>query len=338
MVIIVRSGSDPTTVENLIHRINELGFTPHPIYGVEKTVIAVIGEKTQEKIAVLESMPGVERIVPILQPYKLAGKEVKPEPSFVEVREGVVIGGEEVVVMAGPCALESREQFLRIGNYVKAAGGKVLRGGVFKPRTSPHDFQGLREEGIDLLMHAREELGMAVITEIIDPRHVETMHECTDIFQIGARNMQNFTLLSEVGKSDKPVLLKRGLAATIDDLLKAAEYVLIEGNTNVILCERGIRTFETQTRNTLDISAVPVLKRLSHLPVIVDPSHATGHAWMVPSLAKAAIAAGADGLLIETHYDPVEALVDGAQSLSADDFAQLMAELPAFCAAAGRRL
>ena len=338
MVIIVRSGSDPTTVENIIHRINELGFTPHPIYGVEKTVIAVIGEKTQEKIAVLESMPGVERIVPILQPYKLAGKEVKPEPTLVEVREGVVFGGEEIVVMAGPCALESREQFLRIGKYVKAAGAKVLRGGVFKPRTSPHDFQGLREEGIDLLMHAREELGMAVITEIIDPRHVETMHECTDIFQVGARNMQNFTLLSEVGKSDKPVLLKRGLAATIDDLLKAAEYVLIEGNKNVILCERGIRTFETQTRNTLDISAVPVLKRLSHLPVIVDPSHATGHAWMVPSLSKAAIAAGADGLLIETHYDPQEALVDGAQSLSADEFAALMGELPAFCTAAGRRL
>jgi 3-deoxy-7-phosphoheptulonate synthase len=325
-------------VDSIVERVTELGFTPHPIYGVEKTVIAVIGEKTQEKIALLESMPGVERIVPILQPYKLAGKELRQEPTVITLSGGLQIGGERVVVMAGPCAVENHDQYMRIAAYVREAGAGVLRGGVFKPRTSPHDFQGLREDGIELLCEARATLGMAVITEIIDPRHVESMYDCTDIFQIGARNMQNFTLLSEVGKSDKPVLVKRGLAATIDDLLKAAEYVIVEGNRNVMLCERGIRTFETQTRNTLDISAIPALKRLSHLPVIVDPSHASGHAWMVPALAKAAIAAGADGLLIETHCDPAQALVDGAQSLAPDEFRQLMAELPAFCTAAGRAL
>jgi 3-deoxy-7-phosphoheptulonate synthase len=336
MVIIVKSGSNRQTIDTIIQRVTELGFAPHPIYGVEKTVIAVIGEKTQEKIHVLESLPGVDRIVPILQPYKLAGREVTPESTVIDLGDDLTIGGEKIIVMAGPCAVESREQFLRVAEYVKAAGAKIMRGGVFKPRTSPHDFQGLREEGISLLCEARQTCGMRIITEIIDPRHVETMYDCTDIFQIGARNMQNFTLLSEVGKCDKPVMVKRGLAATIDDLLKAAEYVIVEGNRNVMLCERGIRTFETQTRNTLDISAVPVLKHISHLPVIVDPSHAAGHSWMVPALSKAAVAAGADGLLIETHYSPADALVDGPQALSEEDFGQLMSELPAFCTAAGR--
>ena len=338
MVIIVETGADEETIENLINKVAALGFTPHPIYGVEKTVIAVIGEKTQAKIEVLETMPGVERIVPILQPYKLAGREVKPETTVIEVREGVSVGGEQVVMMAGPCAVESYEQFLNIARYVKQSGAHMLRGGIFKPRTSPHDFQGLHEEGIPIAKAVKEEVGLPFITEVVDARHLEALHEVADVFQVGARNMQNFALLTELGKADRPVMIKRGMSATVDDLLQAAEYAVVEGNEEVMLCERGIRTFETQTRNTLDISAVIALKRLSHLPVIVDPSHASGRDWMVPGLSKAAVAAGADGLLVETHWHPQEALVDGAQSLTPLEFANLMTSLRAFCEAAGRGL
>ncbi|MGD9497352.1 MAG: 3-deoxy-7-phosphoheptulonate synthase [Armatimonadota bacterium] len=338
MVIIVETGADRQTVDNLIEKVRSLGFTPHPIFGVEKTVIAVIGHKTQEKIEILQTMPGVQQIIPILKPYKLVGREVRAETTIIEISEGLAIGGERVLVMAGPCALESYEQFSETARYVRASGAHLLRGGIFKPRTSPHDFQGLREEGIPIARAVKEEVGMPFVTEVVDVRDIEPLREVADVYQVGARNMQNFGLLTELGKVDRPVMLKRGMSATIEDLLQAAEYVVVEGNANVILCERGIRTFETTTRNTLDISAVVALKRFSHLPVVVDPSHASGHDWMVPALCKAAIAAGADGLLIETHPRPQEALVDGHQSLTPSAFEQLMSELPAVCAAMGRTL
>jgi len=337
MVIIMKPDSEAGVIEDVIGKVEELGFQPHPIYGVINTVIAVIGDRTQEAMDILQSMPGVDRVVPILRPYKLAGREVKPETTIVQVGE-VSIGGEAITIISGPCAVESYEQYLTTGRYVKQAGAHILRGSIYKPRTSPHDFQGLHEEGIQLLAAAREELKIPIITEVLDPRHIERLDPVTDIFQIGARNMQNFALLAEVGQANKPVLVKRGMSATIDDLLKAVEYVLVGGNEQVILCERGIRTFETQTRNTLDISAVPIIKRFSHLPVIVDPSHASGEAWLVPALSKAALAAGADGLMIETHPSPQDALVDGPQSLRPDDFGQLMKDLKPFAQAAGRRI
>ena len=338
MVIILRPGTDKAIAERVIDKVKELGFTPHPIYGVINTVIAVIGDRTQEAMETLEAMPGVDRVVPILRPYKLAGREVKPEPTVITLPNGAQIGGPSVAVIAGPCAVESREQFLETASYVKQAGAQVLRGFIYKARTSPHDFQGIRDEGIELLREARDLTGMPLVTEILDTRDVEKLHDVVDVFQIGARNMQNYALLAEVGLSDRPVLLKRGLSATIDDLLKAAEYILVGGNQQVMLCERGIRTFETQTRNTLDISAVPVLQRYSHLPVLVDPSHAGGHDWLVPALSKAAIAAGADGLIIETHPNPAAALVDGPQSLTPEAFKELMGQLPAFAYAAGRTM
>ena len=338
MVIIMKPGTETQLIEDVIEKVEELGFTPHPIYGVINTVVAVIGDRTQEAMDTLQSMPGVDRVVPILRPYKLAGREVKPESTIVQVGEEVAIGGQALVIIAGPCAVESREQYLGTGRYVKEAGAHILRGSLYKPRTSPHDFQGLQEEGIELLAAAREELGMPIITEVLDPRHIELLEPVTDIFQVGACNMQNFALLVEVGRTNRPVLVKRGMSATVDDLLKAAEYVLVGGNQQVILCERGIRTFETQTRNTLDISAVPVIKRFSHLPVIVDPSHASGEAWLVPALSKAALAAGADGLMIETHPSPQDALVDGPQSLRPDDFRQLLGDLRPFAEAAGRTM
>jgi 3-deoxy-7-phosphoheptulonate synthase len=338
MVIIVESGADEETVQNLIDKVEALGFQPHPIYGVEKTVVAVVGEKTQEKIDILETMPGVQQIIPILKPYKLVGREVKSEPTVIDISEDVAIGGDRFIVMAGPCAVEGYEQFRTIAQYVRDEGGHLLRGGLFKPRTSPHSFQGLREEGIPVAKSVKEEIGLPFITEVLDPRHIDMLHEVADIYQVGARNMQNFALLTELGKVDRPVMLKRGMSATVEDVLQAAEYVVVEGNDDVILCERGIRTFETATRNTLDISAVVALKRFSHLPVVVDPSHACGHDWMVPALSRAAVAAGADGLLIETHHHPQQAEVDGAQSLTPPSFEELMEDLAVFCEAAGRTL
>lgn len=338
MVIIVRPGTEKEAVDNIIKKVKELGFTPHPIYGVINTVVAVIGDRTQEAMETLEAMPGVDRVVPILRPFKLAAREVKLEPTVVTLADGTQIGGKAVVVVAGPCAVESREQFLETATYVKQAGAKVLRGFIYKARTSPHDFQGLRDQGIELLREAKQLLEMPLVTEVLDPRDAEKLYDVADVFQIGARNMQNYPLLSEVGRGDKPIILKRGMSATVDDLLKAAEYILVGGNQQVVLCERGIRTFETATRNTLDLSAVPVLKRLTHLPILVDPSHGSGHSELVPALAKAAIAVGADGLIIETHRNPEEALVDAAQALAPDAFRQLMSELPAFASAAGRTM
>jgi 3-deoxy-7-phosphoheptulonate synthase len=329
--------AEPERIQRVIDKVEDLGFQPHPIYGVINTVIAVIGDRTQEAMDVLQAMPDVDRVVPILRPYKLAGREVCPENTIVHVGD-VAIGAEAVCIIAGPCAVESQEQYLSVGRYVKEAGAHILRGSIYKPRTSPHSFQGLQDEGIEFLELAHQELRMPIVTEVLDPRHIERLEPVTDIFQIGARNMQNFALLAEVGRTNKPVLVKRGMSATIDDMLKAAEYVLVGGNTQVVLCERGIRTFETQTRNTLDISAVPVVKRYSHLPLIVDPSHASGEAWMVPALSKAALAAGADGLMIETHPSPQNALVDGPQSLRPDDFRQLLEDLKPFASVAGRTM
>ena len=338
MVIIVESGADEQTVANLIDKVRALGFTPHPIFGVEKTVIAGGGHTTQEKTDIRATTPGVQQIIPILKPYKLVGREVKAETSVISVRDDLDIGGDRFVVMAGPCAVESYDQLSQIARYVKQAGAQMLRGGIFKPRTSPHDFQGLREEGIPIAKAVKEETGLPFITEVVDIRDIEMLHEVADIYQVGARNMQNFALLTELGKVDRPVMLKRAMSGTVEDLLQAAEYVAVEGNAQVILCERGIRTFESSTRNTLDISAVIAMKRFSHLPVVVDPSHASGHDWMVPALSKAAVAAGADGLLIETHSRPQEAMVDGHQSLTPASFKQTMEELAAFCEAAGRTL
>jgi len=325
-------------IEAVIDRVRELGYTPHPIYGTELTVIAAIGdERGKAQLQVLESMPGVDKVVPILQPFKLSGREFKPETTIIKV-EGIEIGGEEIIIMAGPCSVESREQILEVAFAVKEAGAKFFRGGAFKPRTSPYSFQGLGEEGLQLLAEARDQTGLLIITELMDSHDVELVSRYADIIQIGARNMQNYSLLSRLQEIDKPVLLKRGMMSKIEELLLSAEYILAGKNYNVMLCERGIRTFETVTRNTFDISAIPIIKKLSHLPIIADPSHAVGNWEYVNPISKAAIAAGADGLLIEVHPHPEQALSDGVQSLRPDKFARLIKELKPFVEAAGRRM
>jgi 3-deoxy-7-phosphoheptulonate synthase len=283
-------------------------------------------------------MPGVESVVPILKPYKLASREVKPEPSLIELAPGLAVGGGRLVVMAGPCSVESEAQILETAHAVKAAGATVLRGGAFKPRTSPYSFQGMEEDGLKLLALAREATGLPIVTEVVNPRDVDLVARYADILQVGARNIQNFALLKMLGRLDKPILLKRGMATTIQEFLMSAEYILAEGNRRVLLCERGIRTFETATRNTLDISAVPVLKEQTHLPVIIDPSHATGHASLVPSMCFASVAAGCDGLIVEVHPCPEKAASDGPQSLRPTEFAAMMEKLRAFAAVAGKQL
>ncbi len=298
----------------------------HPIHGDIKTVIGAIGDKRLLNIHSISQMQGVETLVPIMKPYKLAGNELQHTPTVIDVG-GVKIGGEEIVVMAGPCAIENEKDFVDTAISVKESGAKILRGGAFKPRSSPYAFQGLEEDGLKIMVAGREATGLKIVTEVVDTRDVELVNKYTDIFQIGARNMQNFRLLSEVGMTRKPVLLKRGLSATIEEWLMAAEYIIAEGNHDVILCERGIRTFETMTRNTLDLSAIPAIKDVSHLPVVVDPSHATGNWKYVPALAKGAIATGADGLIIEVHPNPPCALCDGPQSLRPMRFKSLMEEL-----------
>lgn len=313
-------------VDAVMRRIEDFGLQVHPIYGVEKTVIGVIGDNKTVIVETMIGFPGVESIIPILKPYKLAARDTRPQGSVIDVR-GVQIGGGTLTVMAGPCAVESRDQILNSARMVKMAGGTILRGGAYKPRSSPYSFQGLGEEGLRYLAEAREETGLPIITELTDPRNIELFCEYTDIIQIGARNMQNFILLTEVGKSGHPVLLKRGPSATIEELLLAAEYIIKEGNEQIILCERGISTFETHTRNTLDLSAVAALKRLTHLPVVADPSHAVGLSAIVPDMCYAAVAAGADGLLVEIHPSPSSALCDGPQSLSFEDFSSTMSRI-----------
>ena len=324
MIVVLKSGATDAEVEDVCHRITSMGYSPHTIRGALRTVIGAVGDdRGKDALRSLESLECVESVTPILKPYKLASREVRDEPTEVRVGD-VTIGGTRIVVMAGPCAIESRLQLLDAAEKVKAAGARVLRGGAFKPRTSPYAFQGLEDEGLKLLAEAKRETGLPIVTEVMEPDKVELVAEYADILQVGARNVQNFSLLRRVGEAGKPVLLKRGMATTIQEWLLSAEYVLASGNRNVILCERGIRTFETATRFTLDLNAVPVVKRLSHLPILVDPSHGTGHWEFVEAMAMAGVAAGADGLIIEVHPKPEEALSDGPQSLKPDKFAALM--------------
>ncbi len=337
MIIVMKGTAPKEEVHDVIRTVEELGYQAHVIWGKQRTVIGAVGdERGKARLQSLEVMPGVESVVPILQPFKLASREFKPAPTVVRVRD-VEIGGDRLVVMAGPCAVENHGQLQEIAKLVKHAGASMLRGGAFKPRTSPYAFQGLGEEGLRLLAAAREETGLPIVTEVLKPEDVDLVAGTADMLQVGARNMQNFALLKRAGESGKPVLLKRGMASTIQEFLMAAEYILSEGNYNVVLCERGIRTFETATRFTLDLNAIPVIKKLSHLPLIVDPSHGTGHWEYVTPMAKAAVACGADGLMVEVHVRPEMAVSDGIQSLKPAIFQQLMRELAPFAQAAGRR-
>lgn len=337
MIVVMREGASQREIGDVVTRLEEFGFTIHLSQGVERTIIGAIGEKKPIYLQSIEAMAGVERLVPILEPYKLVSHSFQEETTVVKVGD-VAIGGQEVVVIAGPCAVESESQLFAAAQAVKKAGAKILRGGAFKPRTSPYSFQGLEEEGLKILAAAKGEFGLPTVTEVVNPRDVELVEKYADMLQVGARNMQNFTLLREVGQSKLPVLLKRGLAATIEEWLMAAEYILSEGNRQVVLCERGIRTYETATRNTLDLSAVPLVKELGHLPIIVDPSHATGRWRLVTPLARAAIAAGADGITVEVHPEPGRALSDGPQSLKPEHFQELMAQLKPLCEVMGRKL
>ncbi len=327
MIIVMKKSATTTQIEHVIRWIESVGYMAHPSSGTERTIIGIVGDnrgKSQLKFA--ESLSGVEQIMPILKPYKLASREAKEGNTIIRVGD-VEIGGPKFVVMAGPCAIESDEQLMESAYIVKKGGGDILRGGAFKPRTSPYSFQGLEEEGLKLLKKARETVGVPVVTEVLNTTDVELVEEYADILQIGARNVQNFALLKKVGHVRKPVLLKRGMMTNIEEFLMSAEYIISSGNDNVILCERGIRTFETATRNTLDISAVPVLKELTHLPVIIDPSHASGHWKYVIPLTRAAVAVGADGIMVEVHPHPDKAFSDGIQSLKPKKFYQLMEEV-----------
>jgi 3-deoxy-7-phosphoheptulonate synthase len=339
MIIVMKAEAGKKEKSEVLKRIKELGYQPHVIHGTTRDVIGAVGdERGKLVLQSLESMPGVESVVPILQPYKLASKEVKKESSIIRISDTVAIGGKEIIVMAGPCSVESESQIIESAEAVKAAGAQVLRGGAFKPRTSPYSFQGLEEEGLKLLAKAREITGLPVVTEVVNPETAELVAEYADILQIGARNSQNFALLKKVGQLNRPVLLKRGMSMSIQEFLMSAEYVMSEGNQAVILCERGIRTFETATRNTLDLSAIPVLKGKTHLPVIADPSHGTGNYHYVAPMAFAAVAAGADGLMIEVHPDPERASSDGPQSLKPKKFAAMMVKLRLIAEAAERSL
>ncbi len=338
MIVILRPDATEQQIKHIIEKAEKLGLKSHISRGVERTIIGFIGPEDVLRTTPLEVFPGVERVMPVLAPYKLVSREFKKEDSIIAINKDVKVGGKKLVVIAGPCSVESYESLLSVAQKIRKAGANVLRGGAFKPRTSPYDFQGLGEEGLKYLQAVGKEVGIATVTEVLDPRHVDLINRYVDVFQIGARNMQNFSLLKEVGLTQKPVLLKRGLSATIKDLLMSAEYILAQGNFNVMLCERGIRTFETATRNTLDINAVPVVKQLSHLPIIVDPSHGTGRWGLVPSVAKAAVAAGCDGLMIEVHENPEEAFSDGSQSLIPDNFTALMKDLKLVAAAVSREI
>jgi 3-deoxy-7-phosphoheptulonate synthase len=338
MIVVMRRGATPQEVEHVIARLHEAGYHEQVSKGEETTVIGVIGSGFPPDFAgTLEMLPGVDKTYRISKPYKLASRDFKPQPTVVQIGD-LTIGADEFVVMAGPCSVESREQMLLTAERAKAAGARVLRGGAYKPRTSPYSFQGLGEEGLEYLAEAREKTGLPIITEVLDPADVPLVSKFTDILQLGTRNMQNFPLLRAAGASDKPVMLKRGMSATIEEWLMAAEYILHAGNPNVIMCERGIRTFETAARNTLDLSAIPIVKKLSHLPVVADPSHGTGKWYLVRPMAMAAAAVGADGLLIEVHPDPDHALSDGPQSLNLDNFDRMMSELGQVTSAVGRKL
>lgn len=338
MIIVLRPDVTEEQIKHIVERVQKLGLTPHLSKGSQRTIIGVIGPEDILRQTPLEVFAGVERVMPVLAPYKLVSREFKPDDSVIDLGRGVKIGGKRIVVMAGPCAVENSEMLFEIAGAIKKSGAAALRGGAFKPRTSPYSFQGLGEEGLKYLSQVGNALDLITVSEVMDPRDVELVARYVDVLQIGARNMQNFNLLKEVGLTKKPVLLKRGMSSTVKELLMSAEYIVSGGNFNVILCERGIRTFRDATRNTLDISAVPLVKQLSHLPIIVDPGHAAGKWGLVASLAKAAVAAGADGLIVEVHNRPEEALSDGVQSLLPANFELMMQHLRGIAKAVGREL
>jgi len=338
MIIVMKTHAEPKDIEAVVGRVEELGYKVHLSRGEARTIIGVIGaDEHLIQNSTFEVMDGVERTMRVMQPYKLASRDFSEANTVIDIN-GVRIGGPKIVVMAGPCSVESREMILETAHAVKAAGATVLRGGAFKPRSSPYSFQGLGEEGLKFLAEAREQTGLPVITEVMSPEDVTLVGEYTDIFQVGARNTQNYSLLKALGKQKKPVFLKRGISGTIQELLMSAEYILAGGNMNVMVCERGIRTYETATRNTFDINAIPVLKELSHLPVVADPAHGTGMYQLVGAISKAAVAAGADALMLEVHPDPSHAWSDGAQSLTPQRFAKLMDELRLVAQAVGREI
>ncbi len=337
MMIIMKSHATPQQVEHVIEHIKAAGLAVHLSQGVEATIIGAIGETHNLSTELFETLDGVDEVQRITKPYKLASRQFHPENSVFGL-DGFTVGGDEIAVMAGPCSVESRSQIIETAHAVKEAGASALRGGVFKPRTSPYAFQGLGEEGLEYLAEARAQTGLPIVVEIMSQVQLDVMVKYVDVLQVGARNMQNFNLLRAIGETQTPVLLKRGLSATIDELLMSAEYILSGGNKQVMLCERGIRTFETATRNTTDINAIPVLKHLTHLPVILDPSHATGHADYVSAIARAAIAAGADGLIVEVHMDPAHAVSDGKQSLKPEAFARMVKQVGQIAQIMDRRL
>ena len=338
MIIVMQAGAPEEQLQAVLRRVEDLGYHSHLIRGTQRNVVGAVGdERGKAKLQSLEAMPGVASVVPILQPFKLASREFRTQKTVVKVGE-TEIGGDRLALMVGPCSVESEAQILETARFVKKAGATILRGGAFKPRTSPYSFQGLGEHGLELLARAREVTGLKIVTEVLNDRDVELVAKYADILQVGARNMHNFALLNKVGEAQMPVLLKRGMSATIQDLLMSAEYILSHGNYDVILCERGIRTFETATRFTLDLNAVPVLQKLTHLPVIVDPSHGTGYSEYVTAMARAGIAAGADGLMVEVHPKPEEALSDGVQSLTPERFEELIRQLKPVAEAVGRTL
>ena len=338
MLVVMAHNATPEQVRGVVDMIQEMGYEAAPIPGKQRTAVGLVGNDGKVDSSRLEALPGVMQVIHVTQPYKQVSREWREEPTVVRLANGTTIGADQVAVMAGPCSVESREQILGIAHRLRAAGATILRGGAFKPRSSPYSFQGLGEEGLKLLALAREETGLAIVTEAIDPEGVDVVAEYADIVQIGARNMQNFSLLRRAGRAGKPVLLKRGMAATVKDLLLSAEYILAEGNGDVILCERGVRGFDTHTRNLLDLTAIPVVKSLSHLPIIADPSHGTGIRAKVIPMARAAVAAGADGLMVEVHPDPERALSDGAQSLFPGQFEELMEQIGVIARAIGRDL
>ena len=339
MIVVMKPGADEKQIQHVVDLVRDFGLTDHVIKGSDRTVVACIGDKRAVDKSAIENAPMVERIVPILAPYKMASREVKQTPSEIAIGPaGFKIGGRKIGVIAGPCAVESRDQILCIAEAAKSAGCIGLRGGAYKPRSSPYSFQGMREEGLRLLEEARDATGLAIVTEVVAVENVQAVAQAADVLQIGARNMQHYPLLEAVGSAGKPVMLKRGLSATLDEFLLAAEYIINGGNKDVILCERGIRTFEKYVRNTLPLSAVPELKERTHLPIIVDPSHGTGHAHLVPPMCRASVAVGADGLLIEAHPDPEHAASDGAQSITPHALAELMKSLKRIAEAIGREI
>ena len=337
MLVVMRQDATADEIRGVVEAVEARGYKAHPIPGAHRTAIGITGNKGADEAPVFETLPGVLEVIPVTHAYKLVSREVKPDDSVVRVG-GVPIGGSELAVVAGPCAVESREQLLTVARAVKAAGAQLLRGGAYKPRTSPYSFQGLGEEGLKLLAEARDETGLPVVTEALDSESMDLVERYADAIQIGARNMQNFSLLKRAGRARKPVVLKRGMSATLEEFLMSAEYILAEGNYQVILCERGVRTFSDHSRNTLDLAVVPAVKRMSHLPILVDPSHGTGRREKVAPLSRAAAAVGADGVMIEVHHDPNRALSDGPQSITPDMFEDLMRELRQIAPVIGRKL